>query len=247
IVNTGSAPLTSLSLSLLDGGNTIFSTGSATGSGWSSVFGNEAWHGQGATEYTQTISVSPGIYQVAVDWLNLCGPGMSAITYSGAEPLSNWYGYASNTFSVTDYAEVLENPLDPADFGAIIATGSFPTAEYAYGTPSYQGNTYLGFVVQPFPAPFTALNNNNVPCGSQGPGYAMSTYMVFSSSVTFNIVTDDAMAVFYQPAVIAPGQSLSLSFVIPSGVSIGGTYSVEFVASTPSSGPIAILQGVTAQ
>ncbi len=246
ILNTGSVPLSSLSISILSNGNTIFTTGSSGLGSWVSVFGGQAWHGQGATEYTQTVNVNRGIYQVAVDWVNVCGPGVSALTYSGAEPAegNGWYGYASNTFSITDYNAVLQNPLDPSDFGAIVATGFLPKAEYAYGTPGYQGDEYLGLTVLPFPPPFTNLNAL-VNCNSYGPGYAVSTYMLFSSSATFNIVTDDGMAVFYRPATIMPGQSLSLSFFIPQ-VSAGERYSIEFIASTPNSGSIALLQEVTA-
>jgi flagellin-like protein len=245
VVNAGSVPLSSVAVSLSTGGSTVFSTGTASGSSWASVFGGSAWHSQGATPYTATVSVSPGIYQVTADWVNTGGPGMSAITYSGAEAASQgWQTSASATF-YSSYSQVAANPLNPQGFGTVMATGALPTAEFDYGTPnSYQGNTYLGLLCQPFPTPFTALNNfDGYPTEY---GYTAFTYMVFTSSVTFNIETDDEMAVFYQAAVVSSGQALPLSLVIPSGVLSGTTYNVV-VAVSSVQGSAVVSQQVVAQ
>ena len=241
VVNAGSVQLSTVAVSLSTGGSTVFSTGTASGSSWASMFGGSAWHGQGATPYTATVSVSPGVYQVAADWVNTGGPGMSAITFSGAEASSQgWQAIGSTSFT-SSYSVVEANPLDPPGT-AVQASGVFPTAEYDYGTPnSYQGNAYLGLPCQPFPAPFGFLN-----VFGGGLGYAASTYMVFTSSVTFNIETDDAMEVFYRAATVTPGQALPLSFVIPSGVLSGTTYNIVLTVTSPQ-GSAGTSQQVVAQ
>ncbi|MDG7045814.1 MAG: hypothetical protein JRN32_03235 [Nitrososphaerota archaeon] len=241
VVNAGSVQLSTVAVSLFTDGSTVFSTGTASGSSWAAVFGGSAWHGQGATPYTATVSVSPGVYQVTADWVNTGGPGMSAITYSGAGAASQgWQAIGSTSFT-SSYSVVEANPLDPP--GTVVqASGVLPTAEYDYGTPnSYQGNAYLGLPCQPFPAPFGFLN-----VFGGGLGYAASTYMVFTSSVTFNIETDDAMEVFYRAAAVTPGQALPLSFVIPSGILSGTTYNV-IVTSTSPQGSAGTSQQVVAQ
>ena len=241
VVNAGSMQLSTVAVSLFTDGSTVFSTGTASGSSWASVFGGSAWHSQGATPYTATVSVSPGVYQVTADWVNTGGPGMSAITYSGAEAASQgWQAIGSTSFT-SSYSVVEANPLDPP--GTVVqASGVFPAAEYDYGTPnSYQGNAYLSLPCQPFPAPFGFLN-----VFGGGLGYAASTYMVFTSSVTFNIETDDAMEVFYRAAAVTPGQALPLSFVIPSGILSGTTYNV-IVTSTSPQGSAGTSQQVVAQ
>ncbi len=241
IVNAGSVQLSTVAVSLSIGGSTVFSSGTASGSSWASVFGGSAWHSQGATPYTATVSVSPGVYQVTADWVNTGGPGMSAITYSGAESSSQgWQAIGSTSFT-SSYSVVEANPLDPP--GTVVqASGVFPTGEYDYGTPnSYQGNAYLGLPCQPFPAPFGFLN-----VFGGGLGYAASTYMVFTSSVTFNIETDDAMEVFYRAAAVSPGQALPLSLVIPSGILSGTTYNIVLTVTSPQ-GSAGTSQQVVAQ
>ena len=78
---------------------------------------------------------------------------------------------------------------------------SSSTIEWAYGTSGYQGDTYNGMGVLPFPSSLGDLNNNGVACSSpyNSQGYSAYEYAYFSSSVTFNIWTDDATAVFYAP------------------------------------------------
>ncbi|MDG7037134.1 MAG: hypothetical protein JRM72_07100 [Nitrososphaerota archaeon] len=241
VVNAGSVQLSTVAVGLFTDGSTVFSTGTASSSSWASVFGGSAWHSQGATPYTATVSVSPGIYQVTADWVNTGGPGMSAITFSGAEASSQgWQAMGSTSFT-SSYSVVEANPLDPPGT-AVQASGVLPAAEYDYGTlNSYQGNAYLGLPCQPFPAPFGFLN-----VFGGGLGYAASTYMVFTSSVTFNIETDDAMEVFYRAATVTPGQALPLSFVIPSGILSGTTYNV-IVTSTSPQGSAGTSQQVVAQ
>ncbi|MCL4339939.1 MAG: hypothetical protein JRN37_00425 [Nitrososphaerota archaeon] len=240
VVNPGSVQISTLAVSLFTGGSTVLSTGTASGSSWTPVFGGSAWHSQGSTPYTETVSASPGIYQVAADWVNTGGPGMSAITFSGAEAASQgWQAIGSSSFT-SSYSTVEANPLDPPGT-AVQASGVLPTAEYDYGTPEYQGNAYLGLPCQPFPAPFGFLSVDG-----GGLGYAASTYMVFTSSVTFNIETDDAMEVFYRAAAVSPGQALPLSLVVPSGVLSGTTYTILLTVTSPQ-GSAGISQQVVAQ
>lgn len=78
--------------------------------------------------------------------------------------------------------------------------------KYAFGTPGYQGDTYLSQSVSPFPFAVNSLNNNNVDCGT--PGKYNSTYSIFATTLylptpmvlNVSIVTDNAMEVFYKPS-----------------------------------------------
>ncbi len=62
---------------------------------WTSVYGSSAWQGQGAPTsypaYTATVSVQPLTpYEVAVDWVNGCGPGASLIYAANTRPLTQF-------------------------------------------------------------------------------------------------------------------------------------------------------------
>ena len=53
------------------------------GTVWQNVFGGAAWHGQGATQYgPNSISLSPGLYNVEVWWSNTCGGGGQTFVFS---------------------------------------------------------------------------------------------------------------------------------------------------------------------
>ncbi len=121
----------------------------AGSSSWSSVFGGNAWHGQGATQYGSTISVTPGWYEVAVDWTNVCAPGMSAFEINGAYMTSNQFNViawtpSSNSVDLLPYSDVTANPADPSGI-TVEQTGSWAHQfsgyfQYTY-TPSPSSNT----------------------------------------------------------------------------------------------------------
>jgi len=202
---------------------------------WTAVFGGSAWVSQGATYYSKTVSVTPGYYLVVVDWVNQGGPGVSAISISGASMVS--YGWEVETWQyktsgMPPYSDLNPTfPLQPTGFPdgdfALLGYGTFPQMNYDYGTPSYQGNVYLGMTCVPFPSTVNGsaqLNNNNP---SQSPGYTAVGIFYFQSSVTFQIETDDGMEVFYAPVsgsvspatgAFAKGEQVALSASPPSGM-----------------------------
>ena len=71
-------------------------------SGWVPVV--SSWHGQGATEYTGSANLQAGgTYQIAIDYFNSGGPGVSAFTVT---PSVNWigsYGQYDNGQNVFNY------------------------------------------------------------------------------------------------------------------------------------------------
>ena len=202
---------------------------------WTAVFGGSAWRAQGATYYSKTVTVTPGFYIVVVDWVNQGGPGVSAISISGASMVS--YGWEVETWQyktsgMPPYSDLNPTfPLQPTGFVdgdfALLGYGTFPRMNYDYGTPSYQGNTYLGMTCVPFPSTVNGsaqLNNNNP---SQSPGYTAVGIFYFQSSVTFQIETDDGMEVFFAPVsgsispatgAFAEGEQVTLSASPPSGL-----------------------------
>ncbi len=63
-----------------DDATAIWINGPSTNGQWIEVFNGAAWHPQGAGYvYTANENLQPGVYQIAIEWLNLGGPGMSAI------------------------------------------------------------------------------------------------------------------------------------------------------------------------
>ena len=122
---------------------------------WSSVFGGSAWKGQGATQYgPTTISVTPGWYEVAVDWSNACAPGMSAFEINGAYMTSQQFNViawtpSSNTVDLLPYSDVTANPADPSGI-TVEQTGSW----------SHQFNGYFTYTYTPSPS------SNTVSAGS---------------------------------------------------------------------------------
>ncbi|MGC9145700.1 MAG: hypothetical protein ACP5GS_06295, partial [Nitrososphaeria archaeon] len=77
--------------------------------GWESVFGSNAWHYQGATEYQQSVYLQSGTYQIAVMWDNGGGgPGMSAFSINAPAVMgSGWY----NTGAQAQVYAESTNPL----------------------------------------------------------------------------------------------------------------------------------------
>ncbi len=56
----------------------VFYRVAAIGTVWQNTFAGAAWKSQSATAYTNTISLSPGLYNVEVWWMNPCGTGGQA-------------------------------------------------------------------------------------------------------------------------------------------------------------------------
>ncbi len=76
--------------------------------------------------------------------------------------------------------------------------------EYAFGTPDYIGNIYLGLKVAPFPNSVNSLNNYHVACGypfnSTYSIFATTLYLTSPARLNVSIVTDNAMEVYYKPS-----------------------------------------------
>ena len=55
----------------------------ASVSSWSSAFHGAAWHGEGATQYTNNgVIVGGGLYNLEILWSNLCAPGVQVLKIS---------------------------------------------------------------------------------------------------------------------------------------------------------------------
>ncbi len=63
----------------VDDGMAIWINGPSTNGQWVEVFGGAAWHSEGATSYSATENLQPGVYQLAIIYENQGGPGMAAI------------------------------------------------------------------------------------------------------------------------------------------------------------------------
>ena len=134
-------------------------------SSWSSVFGSDAWHGQGATQYgPTTISVTPGWYEVAVDWTNICAPGMSAFEINGAYMTSQQFNViawtpSSSSVQLLPYSDVTANPADPSGI-TVEQTGSW----------SHEFNGYFTYTYTPSPSSGTvsAGSTNSISYSTSG-------------------------------------------------------------------------------
>lgn len=95
-----------------------------------SVFGSNAWHGQGATPYYATAKVQPGVpYTVAVQWENICAPGMSALKISGV----------SQATEFTGESWMQTSGPNPMDYSSFAPTPAF----YEYLQPGQTVNAYV--------------------------------------------------------------------------------------------------------
>ncbi|MCL4399341.1 hypothetical protein M1293_02430, partial [Candidatus Parvarchaeota archaeon] len=166
-----------------------------SGSTWSSVFGGSAWHGQGSTQYgPTTITISSGKYEVAVDWSNICGPGMSAIDIQGASSSSKTWNVtawtpSSSNWDLLGYGNVTANPASPHN----ITIEEISTWNYTalLGTTS---GTSISFVSKPGNYPFSVppVTNSSNGCTttkSSSPSYGTVTAgstesLSFSSSTS---------------------------------------------------------------
>ena len=189
----------------------------AGSSSWSSVFGSNAWHGQGATQYgPTTISVTPGWYEVAVDWTNICGPGMSAFEINGAYMTSPQFSViawtpSSNSVQLLPYSDVTANPSDPSGI-TVEQTGS-----WSHEFPGYFTYTY------------TPLSGSGTaPAGSTNSiSYSTST----SSTTEFY---ETGLPSGYTWSVSYDGASGSASTGSPVSISLSGQSSQSSYTATAS-------------
>ena len=189
----------------------------AGSSSWSSVFGNSAWKGERATQYgPTTVSVTPGWYEVAVDWTNQCGPGMSAFEINGAYMTSNQFNVigwtpSSNSVQLLPYSDVTANPADPSGI-TVEQTGSW----------AHQFNGYFTYTYTPSPS------SNTVSAGSTNDiSYSTSG----SSSTEFY---ETGLPSGYTWSVSYDGQSGSASTGSPITLSLSGQSSQSSYTATAS-------------
>lgn len=102
-----------------DDGSAVFLSQANSGS-WTSIFGSQAWHGQGASTtsptYQATVQVTPlKPYVLAVTWINACAPGASLLYVANAQPLGYFtvYGWEWTSSSMPSYSAVAQNPESP--------------------------------------------------------------------------------------------------------------------------------------
>ena len=170
----------------------------AGSSSWSSVFGSDAWQGEGATQYgPTTVSVTPGWYEVAVDWTNICGPGMSAFEINGAYMTSNQFNVigwtpSSNSVKLLPYSDVTANPADPSGI-TVEQTGSW----------AHQFNGYFTYTYTPSPS------SNTVSAGS-------------TNSISYS-TSGTASTEFYQTNLPSSPSSWSVTYDGSSGSNSDGS------------------------
>ncbi len=105
---------------LTNDGTTVFYR-PVSGGPWTSVFGSQAWKGNSAGHFgPTTVHLASGEYEVAVDWINICSGGVSAIDVKGGLPASNYWNVTvwtpkDNQVDLLSYQNVTFNPAYPAN------------------------------------------------------------------------------------------------------------------------------------
>jgi len=153
-----------------------------------------------------------------------CSSGVSSVLQSNCTYTSAQYGGSFSTTPTTKEEIIFSviafvsppNVQIPQYSGVPMPFSSFSVVQngdwvaysnnsriyYAFGTQSYQGQTYMGIKVQPFPITVSTLNNNNVHCNAPYNTAASIAYapLYLPTTTTVGIVfeTDDGMAVYYQ-------------------------------------------------
>lgn len=95
---------------------------------WQSVFNGNAWHGQGATEYQQTLNVHKNQeYVIAVQWFNECGSGVSVLQITNSQLASSFSvtAWLWSSSSYPSYQLVAANPSSVPQGATVEATGSW--------------------------------------------------------------------------------------------------------------------------
>ena len=105
---------------LTNDGTTVFYR-LLSGGAWTSVFGNTAWEGNSAGHFGPvSVNVPPGEYELAVDWVNICSGGISALDVKGALPASSYWNVTAwtpenSSEDILPYDNVTYNPANPAN------------------------------------------------------------------------------------------------------------------------------------
>ncbi len=126
--------------------------------GWTTAFG-DTWHLQGATPYSKQFTLTPGLYQVVVDWGNSVGFGLSTFLVSGAVMNSSvWNVTGWNTSSPLSYSLPHLNRANPLSlpYGVYkVATGTW--------TQEYVNNGVIdSYSLTPTSGSVTAGSNNTI-------------------------------------------------------------------------------------
>ncbi|MCL4376266.1 hypothetical protein M1558_02130 [Candidatus Parvarchaeota archaeon] len=105
---------------LTNDGTTVFYR-PLPGGAWTSVFGDTAWEGNSAGHFGPiTEDVSPGEYELAVDWTNICSGGISALDVKGALPVSSYWNVTAwtpenSSENILPYSNITYDPANPAN------------------------------------------------------------------------------------------------------------------------------------
>ncbi|MEM3781818.1 MAG: hypothetical protein QXT43_02570 [Candidatus Micrarchaeaceae archaeon] len=221
LTNSGSVPVNLSNITVTVRGL------SATGTCTPSI----ALPGQGIICLAQFASFSPafasyvqGFYKVSAD---ICNSGISSVyngtcayqsaNFSGsfeapaepslAVPVSVLALQGSRSQQLAPYTGLPYLPnTSVVQSTYLLLNLSKKALQYAFGTPSYQGDIYLGQKVVPFPFAVNSLNNNNVDCST--PGRFNSTYSIFATTLflpsvevlNVSYAVDDRIIVLYKPS-----------------------------------------------
>ncbi|MCL4396774.1 hypothetical protein M1494_00275 [Candidatus Parvarchaeota archaeon] len=218
-----------------DDATAVFYTPAGSNS-WTSVFGSNAWKGEPATQYgPTTISVTPGWYEVAVDWTNQCGQGMSAFEINGAYMLSSQFNVigwtpSSNSVQLLSYSDVTANPADPSGI-TVEQTGSW----------SHEFNGYFTFTYAPSPSSNTvsAGSTNDISYSTSGSSTTVFYETGLPSGYTWSVSYDNGAA----SGSASTGSPINLSLSSQSSQSsYTATASVSGLACTSS---VSVEEGTT--
>ena len=146
---------------------------------WLSVFGGAAWKGQGATEYTRTINISSGEYEVAVDWTNICYPGTSVLkmsSFSNGEFYSHSWGFNGNNVTSSAVARFPGNPLSTVNSTTSTGWITIPPSPTLNNIPRNGSFTVSAWVLYDGPTPTHSQGVfGDYPIGG-GPGFQLMGY-----------------------------------------------------------------------
>lgn len=162
----------------------------ASGGSWTSVFGGSLWTGHGGVGYTSTASVSAGLYEVVVDWMNACTPGTSGIAIQGASAATkhwnvtawtpsnsawDWIGYNNLTGNpphpggiTVQQTSTWTNPGTIAYSTTSTISVQTPTGTYPYYIPTLSNSTgscTTTYTPSPQSGSFTAGNGVSTTFG----------------------------------------------------------------------------------
>jgi hypothetical protein len=143
------------------------------------------------------------------------GKGVLAVQYSGVAWNVTTWTPSSNSVQLLPYSDLTSNPASPAgvtDQNSIVWTSFAYQNEigWGYSTDYHNHDIYNGIEITLFP--ISPLSLDDAPCS--GPpyashGYTATTFVNFSGTYTFGIVTDDGTQIFYKSV---PGSTWTAIF-----------------------------------